>query len=229
MPLARLAPVRRLSRRLAPVLLFVLVGSAAACRVRNSTGELTPPDGAPAWEASYRFTFDDDYTPEPVNLQGRAPHDVRDQRLLAARLGLSHVIAQVEVLQVWGKGRYQGRQDQYLEVEIEQFLMGSVIKGTADRQLLLVRAEDELPGSLQGQSLLLFLRWAPGSKPAYHHHLMPVESTAMAYIAALIEHAKAEGVLDEQGVPVGDSRRGRKRRKKRGESESKPAEGAGGE
>src|SRR5690606_5795391 len=118
--------------------------------------------------------FDDDYTGQAVHLDGRAPNDVRDQRLFAARLGESHVIAEVKVAQVWGQGRYQGRQDQYLEVEIEQLLMGELVKGTSTRQLVLVEGEDPLPGSLQGQSLLLFVRWAPGEEPPYHHHLMPV-------------------------------------------------------
>ena len=222
MPLARLVSsrARRISRRLVPALLLTLAGVGTACQARSATGELTPPSDAPAWEGSrFRVTFDDDYTQQAINLQGRAPHDVRDQRLLAARMGFSHVIAQVKVLQIWGKGLYQGRQDQYLEVEIEELLLGGLVKGTSDRQLVLVKAEDELPGSLQGQSLVMFLRWDPGASPPYHHHLMPVESGAMAYIAALIQSAKAEGVLDDQGVPVEPSRRGRKR-KRRGQAEA---------
>lgn len=213
---------RRIAWRLAPALLLALVANGAACQARSATGELTPPSDAPAWEGSrYRHTFDDDYTREAINLQGRAPHDVRDQRLLAARMGFSHVIAQVKVLQVWGKGLYQGRQDQYLEVEIEQRLLGDLVKGTSERQLVRVQAEDELPGSLQGRSLVMFLRWDPNGSPPYHHHLMPVEDGAMAYIAALIKSAKAEGVLDEDGVVVEESRRGRKRRQKRGERAAK--------
>jgi hypothetical protein len=197
-------------RWLAPLLLVGLLGG---CKARSSHGELTPPNDAVPWDARYGDTFDDDYTRQAINLRGRAPHDVRDQRLLAARLGHADIIAEVEVLQVWGEGRYQGRQEQFLEVEIQRLLMGAVIKGTSDRQMVLVRAEDELPGVLQGQSLLLFLRWAPGQVPPYRHHLMPVEPEAMGYIAAVIEHAKAEGVLDAEGVPAQSGRRGRKHRK----------------
>lgn len=199
------------------------LGLAGGCKTRTSAGELTPPADAVAWESGYALQFDDDYTRQPINLRGRAPHDVRDQRLLAARLGFADVIAQVKVLQVWGRGRYQGRQEQYLELEIEELFVGQLLKGTADRQIVMVAAEDELPGALQGQSLLLFLRWAPGQVPPYHHHLMPAEPEAMAFIAAVIEHAKAEGVLSAEGVPQGEGReRGGKRgkRQKRGEKKA---------
>src|SRR5690606_38963081 len=151
-----------ISWSLAVVGLGFSLGLVPGCKGRSSTGELTPPDDAVAWDARYSDVFDDDYTGQAVHLDGRAPNDVRDQRLFAARLGESHVIAEVKVAQVWGQGRYQGRQDQYLEVEIEQLLMGELVKGTSTRQLVLVEGEDPLPGSLQGQSLLLFVRWAPG-------------------------------------------------------------------
>lgn len=203
----------RLLGLVGPLGLLVVLGSLGACRARSSTGELTPPNGAPAWDARFADTFDDDYTPQAINLSGRAPHDVRDQRLLAARLGHSDVIAQVKVLQVWGRGRYQGRQDQFLEIEIEQLVMGELVKGTADRHFVLVRAEDELPGVLQGQELLLFIHWAPGQVPPYRHHLMPVEPEAMAYLAAVIQHAKAEGVLNSDGVPTDRGRRGKSSKK----------------
>ncbi|MCX4245543.1 hypothetical protein [Paraliomyxa miuraensis] len=187
-----------------------------SCKNRSNTGELTPPDGAVAWDSRYVDVFDDDYTRAPIHLDGRAPNDVRDQRLFAARLGEANLVAEVKVQQVWGEGRYQGRKEQYLEIELQQVMMGELVKGTAERQLLLVEADDPLPGALQGQTLLLFLRWAPGEAPPYHHHLMPTDAEAMAYIAALIEHAKAEGVLDAEGVPVdaGGGKRGRRKGKK---------------
>jgi len=207
---------------------LLAVGLAGGCKGRRSTGELTPPSDAVPWDARYAQSFDDDYTRQPLNLRGRAPHDIRDQRLLAQRLGYSDVIAEVEVLQVWGKGRYQGSQDQYLELSIQKVLVGQLVKGTDERQFMIVRAEDDLPGALQGQSLLLFLRWAPEQVPPYHHHLMPVEPEAMGYIAAVIEHAKAEGVLDAEGVPAesGKKRGGkakRKRNKGGGEAEAEAA------
>jgi hypothetical protein len=213
---------QRLPWWLAPLLAAGLLG---ACKARSSSGELTPPSDAVAWDARYAQSFDDDYTRQPINLSGRAPHDIRDQRLLAQRMGYSDVIARVEVLQVWGQGRYQGRQEQYLELQIEELLVGQLVKGTEERQLVMVRAEDDLPGALQGQSLVLFLRWAPGQVPPYHHHLMPVEPEAMGYLAAVIEHAKAEGVLDADGVPAESERKrggkGKRKNKKR-EAEAAP-------
>jgi hypothetical protein len=191
-----------------------MLGLAGGCKARSSTGELTPPNDAVEWDSKYTEMFDDDYTRQALNLRGRAPHDVRDQRLLAIRLGLSDVIAEVKVLQVWGRGRYQGRQEQFLELEISKLLMGQLVKGTSERQFLMVGAEDELPGGLQGQSLLLFLRWAPGQAPPYHYHLMPMEAEAMGYVAAVIEHAKAEGVLTADGVPAESGRKGRSKNKK---------------
>ncbi len=218
------SPVRRRGWLLGPLLVLGL-----ACGGRSSTGELTPPNDAQAWESRYRAAFDDDYTPEPINLRGRAPHDVRDQRLLAARMGFADVVAQVQVQQVWGRGRYQGRQQQYLEVEIQQpLLMGKLVKGTAERQLLQVTAEDELPGVLQGESLVLFLRWAPGQQPPFHHHLMPIDEAALGYIGALVEDAKEKGVLDSQGVPADKPRRGRRKDKKAKGGKAKGGKAKGG-
>jgi hypothetical protein len=195
------------------------LGLAAGCKGRNLTGELTPPADAAAWDARHAQAFDDHYTRQPINLSGRAPHDVRDQQLLARRMGFADVLAEVKVLQVWGKGRYQGRQEQFLELEIERLLVGRLLDGTSDRQFVMVQATDPLPGTLQGQSLLLFLRWAPGEVPPYHHHLMPVEPASMAFIAAVIDHAKQEGVLDPEGVPKGSGRGGaRGKRSRKGKS-----------
>jgi len=202
---------------------LALAGGCKGRRSASELGELTPPTDAQAWDSRDAPYFDDDYTRQPINLQGRAPHDVRDQRLLAARMGYADVMARVTVLQVWGRGRYQGRQDQYLEVQIDELLVGELVKGTSEQQLLLVRAEDELPGSLVGQSLVLFLRWAPGQVPPYRHHLMPADPESMGYIAAVVEHAKAEGVLDAEGVPQED---GRKRGGKRAKRKKKKAAAA---
>ena len=187
-----------------------------SCKPRSTDGTLTPPSDAAEWESKWRPAFDDDYTAEPINLEGRAPHDVRDQRLLALRMGHADLMARVRVLQVWGRGRYQGQQDQYVEVEIEEYLINQPIKGTAERQIVKVISEDELPGSLQGRSLVMFLRWAPGDQPPYHHHLMPMDEATIGFMVARIEHAKAEGLLDAEGVPTEKQggKRGKKKRKK---------------
>ena len=47
---------------------------------------------------------------------GSGPHISREQ-LFQARLGHADIVMLVRVEQVWGKGRYQGRQDQFLEIE----------------------------------------------------------------------------------------------------------------
>lgn len=214
---------RRPSLARAAVLATVLCATTllGACRARSATGELTPPPDATAWEGKWRPAFDDDYTAEAINLQGRAPHDVRDQRLLALRMGYADLVAQVRVTQVWGRGRYKGRKEQYLEIEVEQWLIGQPVKGTAAEQLLRVVSEDDLPGSLQGESLVLFVRWAPKEQPPYHHHLMPMDSESIAFMAARIEHAKKEGVLDEEGVPNEKRGKGKKRKKKKKKAKRK--------
>jgi hypothetical protein len=197
--------LRSLQLQLAVFVLVAGVGALAGCRDRNPTGVLHPPSGAPEFEGKYAVAFDDDYTREPVNLSGRAPNDVLDQQLFAARLGHAHIVARVTVEQVWGRGRYQGRQEQFLDVVIDEVLMGELPKKTKEEQLLRIRGQDPLPGSLQGQSMLLFVRWAPGSVPAFHHHLMPADEELVAFVEAMVQHARDEGVLDGRG-------RGRKRR-----------------
>lgn len=200
------------------VALAALVFSLPACKSRRTHGELFPPDDAPTWEGRFAVAFDDDYTAEDLELRGRAPHDVLDQRLFASRLGYAAIVALVRVDQVWGRGRYQGRKDQYLDVTIGEVLLGELPKGTRNEQLLRVTGEDDLPGDLQGQGLVMFLRWAPGDAPPYHHHLMPAEGAIVQYMRTLVKHAKAEGALDGKGGK-------RKRRRKGGgsaEAEASP-------
>jgi hypothetical protein len=195
--------------------LLLVVG--VACRPRNPTGELRPPEGTPEFDGQYLRAFDDDYTEQPINLSGRAPNDVIDQRLFAARLGFADIVALCSVVQVWGKGRHeQGRKEQFLDIELGEVLIGSLPKGTVDEQLLTVASEDELPGELRDKQLILFVKWAPGEVPPYHHHLMPSDDETLEYISALVEHAKAEGVLAASGSKSKRKRRprGRKARAK---------------
>jgi len=206
-----------------------LISVGAGCATRSATGEFTPPADARRWESKWRPAFDDDYTAESINLRGRAPHDVRDQKLLALRMGHADLVAQVKVLQVWGQGRYQGHQDQYLEIEIEQYLIGQPVKGTSTQHFVRVNSEDELPGSLQGKSLVLFLRWSPAEQPFYHHHLMPMDSEAVGFMAARIEHAKQEGVLDDDGVVTDRKRGGRRSKRNKDKKKKRAAKGGGKE
>jgi hypothetical protein len=172
---------------------------------------LRPPDGEPAWEGRFAVAFDDDYTAEDLELRGRAPHDVQDQRLFAARMGYAAIIALVRVDQVWGRGRYRGRKDQYLDVTIGEVLLGELPKGARTDQMLRITGEDDVPGDLQGQNLVFFLRWAPGDEPPYHHHLMPADGMIVDYIRTLVKDARAAGAL-------GGSKGKRKRRRRAAES-----------
>jgi len=196
-----------------------LVGPQTGCKNRGSrTGDLAAPDSAPAWENRFAVAFDDAYTRESINLVGRAPHDVLDQRLFAARLGHSALVARVSVDQVWGRGRHEGSQDQYLDVTIDHVFIGELPKNTNEQQLLPVASNGELSAELQGASMILFVRWAPGDKPAFHHHLMPSDPELEGYIEALVDHARSEGVLNASGQASGKTG---KRKKKRSDKKDK--------
>lgn len=190
-----------------------LVIVLGACGPKNPTGELRPPKDAPEFDTKFLRAFDDDYTAQKIQLSGRAPNDVKDQQLFAARLGYADIVAKCTVAQVWAKGRHQqGRKEQFLDVEIGDVLLGKLPRGTTKEQLLPVASEDDLPGELRGEELLLFVKWAPGEVPPYHHHLMPADEDTLAFIHALIDHAKAEGAIDGSGVQTKRKRRSKGRR-----------------
>ncbi|MBV1858169.1 MAG: hypothetical protein KUG77_07130 [Nannocystaceae bacterium] len=201
----------------------VLVGlSLGACKDRNATGELSSPVDASPFESKHRKAFDDDYTPQSVELMGRAPNDVLDQQLFAERLGFSDVLVKVRVNQVFGKGRYEGRKDQYVAVAVEEILIGSLPDETQEEQLLVIMGEDELPRDLSNAQLLLFLKWAPGEVPSYHHHLMPAGEELLEMIGAMVKHAQSEGVLDGDGE-ISTGRKSRKARKKENDKKKSDA------
>ncbi len=206
--------VRQRTTIVAALLALALVGG---CKNRkNQAGtlaDLAPPKDAPAWESRYAVAFDDSYTPTSINLQGRAPNDVLDQQLFQARLGHAAIVVLVRVEQVWGRGRYQGRQTQYLELEVGEILLGSMPKDTPERLMLEVTSIDELPGALKGEVMLLFLRWDAESEPPFHHHLMPADEELVALIKAMVKHAQAEGVLDARGD---EKKSGKRRRRRKG-------------
>lgn len=190
------------------------------CKDHSATGELAAPDDAAEFESKHRKAFDDDYTPQAVELMGRAPNDVLDQQLFAERLGFADVLARVRVRQVFGKGRYQGRKDQYIAVAIEEVILGSLPDEVEEEQLLVIKGEDELPRDLSDASLLLFVKWAPGEVPSYHHHLMPAEDRVVEMIGAMVKHAQENGVLDADGE-IATGRKARKSRKKRDAEKAK--------
>ncbi|WP_146158432.1 hypothetical protein [Enhygromyxa salina] len=201
-----------------PLLAAVLaVSFSGGCKNRDKGGtlsELRPPKDAQPWESGKAIAFDDAYTPTAINLQGRAPNDVTDQQLFQARLGHADIVMLVRIEQVWGRGRYQGRQDQFVEVEIGEFLLGKLPKDAPERLLIEVGGVDELPGALKGEIMLLFLRWDVESEPPYHHHLMPADDELVALIKAMVKHAQDEGVLNAKGDETNAKKRGRKGKRK---------------
>lgn len=219
------ARIDRLAARVAWVgLAACVVLGQGACKNRHHGAELHAPKGAAEWEPRFAVAFDDGYTRESINLEGRAPHDVLDQRLFAARLGHAAIVAVVTVDQVWGKGRYESRPDQFLDIEIERLLIGELPRGVADDQLLRIKGGEELPGSLQGEEMLLFVRWAPGQQPEYHHHVMPADPELLEYVEALVDHAKKEGVLDDSGKIRKNPARKRRGKSKPTEEPDEPPE-----
>lgn len=197
-------------------LFFVCVAAAGpGCKNKDELRALTPPSGTEEFTSNFAVAFDDQYTATPLRMEGRAPNDVKDQRLFHARLGHADMVMLVQVERVWGEALYEGRElgdwDQYLEVKLGNVLMGELGKNVAPSQLIGVRGEP-LPATLEGQTLLLFLKWAPGEQPAFHHHLMPPEKDAIALIKAMVEHATAEGVIGGR-TEKNKARRARRQRK----------------
>ncbi len=217
--LARVTRPRGLLRLPLLILLgLCLVGGGCKNRRVRKGGtlsELQPPKDAEPWESRFAVAFDDSYTPTSINLQGRAPNDVLDQQLFQARLGYAAVVALVQVEQVWGRGRYQGHQAQFAEVEVGELLFGTLPKDAPERLMLEVDSSDELPGALKGEVMLLFLLWDSESEPPYHHHLMPADEDVVALIKAMVKHAQDEGVLNAKGDEA-KGRSGKKGRKGKG-------------
>lgn len=179
---------------------------AAGCR-RGSSSELGAPGGASAWDSRLDQLFDDRFTPSAVELTGRAPGDVLDQRRFSQRLGYANVIILVTVDQVWSRTLFGGEPQQRVEVTLGRALRGSLPRKTSPSQVLVLRGAEELPADAVGRVMLMFIAWAPGEIPAYHHHLMPADEKVIDLIEAMVRHARKEGKLDEE--------RGRKRRRKR--------------
>jgi hypothetical protein len=203
--------------------LFVLLAAVMGCkgRMARHRGDLTPPRDAVPWGENFSVAFDDAFTPTEIELRGRAPNDVLDQRLFQARLGHANVVFLAQVEQVWGKGRYQGRRDQYLEVTLGDVLLGELDRQVKKVQLLRVRSEGPLPGSLQGQQMIVFLRWAPETSPPYHHHLVPAREGMVSLIKAMVGHAEEEGAITGAGKTKGKAGRRNKRKARKAAKKSK--------
>lgn len=185
------------------------LAASTGCARRSARGDLAPPPDAGAWDAVHDITFDDHYTETPLQLSGRAPGDVVDQRRLAQRLGYADLVLLVIVEQVWSRGLYGSEPRQRLDVKLGKLLLGLLPKGTRDQQVLELRGGEPLPATLTGRVMLLFVRWAPGEGPGYHHHLMPADENVVEWIEAMTRHARKLGKLDPLEKP-------RKRRRSAG-------------
>ena len=186
-----------------PIVRAVLVGAitmtGAGCKTSElNYGTLQAPSSAPAFESRFAVAFDDGYTPAPPNIEGRAPNDVMDQRLLHARLGHADLVMVVKVSQIWQKGFKGGDKRQYLDIRLGEVLFGD-LDGEVHEQQLLAVSGDSLPAELEGASLLMFVRWAPGEDPSFHHHLGPADPAVVEMIRAMVKHARKEGVLTPRG------------------------------
>lgn len=193
-------------------MLLSLALMVPACR-HAPTGELRPPDGARAWDSRLDALFDDRFTPTPVALTGRAPGDVLDQRRFSQRLGYADLIVLVKVEQVWSRTLFGGQPQQRVEVTLGRVLRGRLPRKTDPGQVLVLRGAEELPTAAVGRVMLLFVAWAPGEVPAYHHHFMPADDDAVALIEAMVRHARSAGQLDEGPT-------GKRRRRKRDPAEA---------
>ncbi|MBK8261000.1 MAG: hypothetical protein IPK80_06640 [Nannocystis sp.] len=175
-------------------LLVGLVGlGAVGCRGRG--GALEAPAGAVAFEGRYNAAFDDGITTVPVRMVGRAPGDVLDQRLFGERLGYAHMVVLVEVEEVWERRRPGKAPERFVSVRLGEVLVHELPKKTLPAQTLVVRTGDPLPPDLRGQRLLMFVRWAPGQRPSYRHHLMVVDDEVVALVRAMVRHAQGAGQL----------------------------------
>lgn len=187
-------------------MLLALVATTAACRGK-SNGELKPPSGTPAWDSRLEQLFDDRFTPTPIELTGRAPGDVLDQRRFSQRLGYADLVVLVTVEQVWSRTLLGGRPQQRVEISLGEALRGKLPRGAAKEQVLHLRDAEELPTDAVGRVMLLFIEWAPGDSPAFHHHLMQASEPVIALIEAMVRHARAAGKL-EDGTKKRRARRG---------------------
>lgn len=176
--------------------LLALVAATAACRGKTN-GELKPPSGAPAWDSRLEQLFDDRFTPTPIELTGRAPGDVLDQRRFSQRLGYADLVVLVTVEQVWSRTLLGGRPQQRVEISLGEPLRGKLPRGAAKAQVLHLRDAEELPTDAVGRVMLLFIEWAPGDSPAFHHHLMQASEPVIALIEAMVRHARAAGKLED--------------------------------
>lgn len=165
----------------------------------NRTGELVPPSGAEPFPPELIEVFDNRLSLTAVELKGRAPHDVKDQRLFGQRLGFADLVWLGQVTQVWTRRTKHGRARQFIGLNLDDVLVGRLPAGSGTDQTLEVEAHDPLSGELVGEPVIWFIRWAPDESPPYRYHLMHADTSTVAYIEIMVRHAKDAGVLTGRG------------------------------
>ncbi len=166
--------------------------------------------------------FDDGITVTPVVLVGRAPSDVVDQRLFGERLGHADLVAEVTIEDLWERRR-GGEVQRFVEVRLVEALLRELPKRTAETQRLEVVSIDPLPGELRGQRFILFVRWSPGERPPFKHHLMIADDATVEVIRSMVGHAVESGNLDK-GVNK-RTRRAKDKKGRKGSRRDKAREG----
>ncbi|MCA9658181.1 MAG: hypothetical protein KC486_07545 [Myxococcales bacterium] len=191
-----------------------------ACKPKERP--LAPPAGTPAMDVSHVAYFDRGITTAPVVLVGRSPSDVVDQRLFGQRLGYADLVVVATVEESWERRRGADVRH-FVQVRLGEPLLYELPKKTAETLRLEVVSEDPL-GDLRGETFVLFVRWSPGERPPFRHHLMIADQETIELIQGMVGHAIEAGQLD---------RRAGKRKKGRGgkrgaNGEAKGAAKAGG-
>ena len=74
-------------------------------------------------------------------------------------------------------------------------LLGELPKKTRPHQELPVETRTGLPPTMQDGTYVLFLRWAPGDTPDFHHHMLVATDEVVETIDAMVQHARADGQL----------------------------------
>lgn len=181
----------RASLRLSGLVSLLVVGLACAPRLTR----LHAPKDAEPWNARFGALYDDGLTVTAVELVGRAPNNVLDQKRFNQRAGHADVIARVRVERVWSRARHDDAPTEHLDVEILEYIMGVVPRSVVRSQTIALSDVPDVPKRLEGEQLILMLRWAPAAQPQYHHHLHAATEENLAFLRVLVADAEARGEI----------------------------------
>ncbi|MEZ4385562.1 MAG: hypothetical protein R3A79_29865 [Nannocystaceae bacterium] len=186
-----------------------------ACKPKERP--LAPPAGTPAMDPAHIAYYDRGITTTPVVLVGRSPSDVVDQRLFGQRLGYADLVVVATVEESWERRRGAEVQ-RYVQVRLGEPLLHEPPKKTAPSLRLEVVSEDPL-GDLRGETFVLFVRWAPGERPPFRHHLMIADRETIELIQGMVGHAIEAGQLDRRAGKRAKKTKSAKKGRKAGTGE----------